>query len=188
MNAMTDAELIDILANDGEVAVPYFDDKRVRVHFIEVPVDEAFPVFKRFLTIPAENRRGDARHLHAYCMDVVDMAGDHALEGMGGALPPEEDVWKFARVRSISMTHGSPGSGDAESKIYVIADVAVDWETEHSMSMSWEDGDRLVRVGPFDGAATNYYGPDKPDLGYVYKSCFGYYDTSPDDAQAKSDG
>lgn len=153
---MTDEELVAILANGGQVCVPYFDDASIRVEPSEVAPAHALAAFKAFLGLTADQRRSDARHLVAYCRLMIDAVGEEeVLAEMGGVMPSVEEIWEHASPTLIFIGELEAGKYAAQQTTFVQIEGRVAWEPEHGLQMSWAEGRRLVKVGPFDGHPTN---------------------------------
>ena len=169
---MTDNELLIILEKGGQVSVPYFDGSMIQVEKCDLSLEEVLPAFKRFLSLTAEQRRSDARHLLAYCKMIVYAVGEDALEDMGGSEPGASLIF-FDKLEA--------GKYASKPTIYVQIEGNVDWEPEHGLQMSWAEGDRLVKVSAFDGHPTNAHASAKPeDDQYVFECYKREFCTFPD--------
>lgn len=171
---MTDKELLNVLENGGQVAVPYFDGDLIEVH-VSSKLDSAelLPVLKNFLMLSADNRRSDARHLVAYCKLMMDAVGDDIIiEDLNGEQPTEENIWNHTRIRHIFFGRLEAGKYAARRTIYLQIEGEVAWEPEHGLQMSWADGKRLVKAGAFDGHPTNGHASAKPERDKYVFSCY----------------
>ena len=159
---MTDEQLTILLQSGGELRVPYFDDAPVRVEPSDVPLSRALPALQNFLRLTAAQRRADGRHLLAYCLLMMDAVDEEVIvEDLGGTMPALENIWEHASPTLILIGELDAGAYAAGPTTFVQIEGEVAWEPEHGLVMSWADGRRLVRVGPFDGHPTNGHASGK---------------------------
>jgi hypothetical protein len=169
---MTDKELLTVLEHGGYVAVPYFDGERLRISELDLTPEEALPALKRFLTLSAEQRRADGRHLVAYCALMVEAVGEEILADVGGVAPDPASIWDYVSVSHIFFGKLEAGKYAPKPTIYLQIEGNVSWEPEHGLQMSWADGERLVKVGAFDGHPTNGHAMANPAHDQYVFSCY----------------
>jgi|GEM_PF-1168904 len=146
----------------GKVAVPYFDGKSIRVeNHDKIPEEIWARVLTEFLTLTPADRHQDARHLVANYEAMIDAVGEEdVLEYIEGDPPVLETVWNFVRPSSLTLT--SRGEGEDEI-FYLLLEGNIDWEPEHGLLMSWQDGKTLIRVDDYDGHPTHAGRFDNPE-------------------------
>lgn len=171
---MTDKELINILENGGAISVPYFDGAMIKVNADRhLTTAEQLPALKNFLGLSAENRQSDARHHVAYCKMMMDAVGEEEiLEDMNGEQPTVENIWSHVKIRHIFFGWLDAGKYAAKRTIYLQVEGEVTWEPEHGLQMSWAEGRRLVKSGPFDGHPTNGHASAKPEDDQYVFGCY----------------
>ena len=169
---MTDQELLKILDQGGELSVPYFGGSTVRVEPCNLEPDVALPSLRNFLGLGDAQRSKDAPHLLAYCASMVDEVGDCILEDLGGRLPTENQVWEFVRPGHIYFDCLEEGEYATTRTVFLQLEGEVAWEPEHGLQMSWAEGSRLVKVGPFDGHPTNGHATADPSNDRFVYHCY----------------
>ena len=122
--------------------------------------------FDRFLALPPSALAPAARHVFAYCKDMMAQLNGQGWPGV--PLPNiarPEDVWAFVSPLAIFIQ----SDWDDDGPWYVGIEANVLWEVEHGLAMIWEGGQRLVKVGGVDGHLTNANSYADPKLqGVVY--------------------
>lgn len=169
---MTDKELQHLIETGGMIAIPYFDGAMIKIEQGDMPVEEALPALKSFLSLTAEQRRSDGRHLVAYCKMMVDAVGEEVLEDMGGRVPDAVEIWTYVDIRLLFFGKLDAGQYVTKPTVYVQIEGNVAWEPEHGLQMSWADGNRLVKVGEFDGHPTNGHAMADPARDQYVFSCY----------------
>ncbi len=166
---MTDQELLIILDTGGEIAVPYFNGDTIQMDACDLEPTEALPALKNFLALSNEQRQSDARHLVAYCKLMIEAVGEEVLEDMEVSEVTAEKIWNHTQVSHIFFGKLDAGKYAAETTVYLQIEGNVDWEPEHGLQMSWANGNKLVKAGPFDGHPTNGHAYAKPEYDrYVF--------------------
>ena len=161
---MTDQELLTILDNGGEISVPYFNGDMIQIDASDLEPTEALPALKNFLTLSNDQRMSDARHLLAYCKLMMDAVGEEEIsEDLGGVQPTLENIWNFTKASHIFFGKLDAGKYAAEKTVYLQLEGNVAWEPEHGLQMSWANGNKLVKAGPFDGHPTNGHAYADPE-------------------------
>lgn len=131
--------------NDGStVAVAYFDGQALR---LLAPPEGATQseALARFLELGPRNRQAEARHVLAYWRDLRAWTDPEAMDAQIGAPPDDPDkVWSHVEPRNLSLS-------DEDGAAYVSLEAECAWEPEHGLMMVWRGGDRLVKVGGYDG-------------------------------------
>jgi len=68
------------------------------------------------------------------------------------SIPSPEDVWAHVRLGDEPMVSRRP-YGD--KGIYVSLECGCDWEQEHGLQIVFKNGNKVNKVGPYDGHLTN---------------------------------
>ncbi len=126
------------------VAAPYFDGLALR---LLDPPDGApqREALARFLALGPKDRQAEARHVLAYWRDLRAWTDPEEMDAEVGAPPDEPDeVWAHVEPRNLSLS-------EEDGQTYVILEAECAWEPEHGLMMVWRGGDRLVKVGTYDG-------------------------------------
>ncbi len=89
-----------------------------------------------------------AADVFAYCQDCADWWDD------ADGPPPRSpgDVWRHVRLGT--EPHVSRRRG-GDRGVYVSVECNCDWEPEHGLQIVFRNGQRVNKVGPFDGHVTN---------------------------------
>lgn len=153
----TSAELTELLTGGGgTLSIPYFDGREVQVENIDdFPLAEVAPAMEAFLALSPQHRIADSHHVFAYMKDTIDLAGEDVIEDMGGTEPAIDNIWEHVTPSMLYFSAIDQGQYADRRTMYVLLEGAVTWEYEHGLLMSWADGNRLVKVGPFDDHPTN---------------------------------
>jgi hypothetical protein len=95
-------------------------------------------------------------HVFRYYLDGKDdlEPGEPGYLEIGRA----SDVWKHVQF-GAEATVGREGNG-----VYISLGCNCDWEQEHGLQIVFKDGQRVNKVGPFDGHFTNSHAYDDPSL------------------------
>ena len=178
---MSDRDLLDILENGGEIAVPYFNGNKISIFSDDISPEEALEPLTNFLQLTNQQRVSDSRHLVAYCKFMVYAVGEEILEDMGGVQPEGEEIWDHVKITHIFLSKLEAGKYASEPTIFVETEANVAWEPEHGLQMSWANGNKLVKVSAFDGHPTNGHASAKPeDDKYVFCCYDSEFATLPD--------
>lgn len=109
-------------------------------------------------------------HLWAYYRATVDELGPDRLSDAGvPVLDEDADIW--AEVTIAEPPSIEVGGTDLEpAAAYVSFEGEVSWEPEHGLQLVVENGERICKVGPYDGHVTVAHAYGDPGLlGTVFK-------------------
>ena len=99
--------------------------------------------------------------------DVEEHVFRYYLDGKGDFEPGDpgyveigsaKDVWKHVEF-GAEATVGREGNA-----VYISLGCNCDWEQEHGLQIVFKDGQRVNKVGPFNGHFTNSHAYDDPSL------------------------
>lgn len=62
------------------------------------------------------------------------------------------DIWKHVKLGSCSTVGRRPAG---EKGVYISIECECDWEPEHGLEVVLKGGQRVTKVGPFDGHSSN---------------------------------
>ncbi|MDT9592558.1 hypothetical protein RDV89_05750 [Nocardioides zeae] len=143
---------------EQEVTVPGLRGARGR--FVLVGLDDDASVappalldaMRAFLAMGSGTADEAAPHVHAYYRDMLDL--DMGWDAYVPGDVPVDRIWDHVRVGDEFMVafERLPGGGE---DAFVSIESGCDWEPEHGLMLSFRGGDRLARVGPYDGGVVN---------------------------------
>ena len=181
---MTDADLLKLIQDGGKLEVPYFAGQLVGLDNLdEIAPEVVLPALKAFLSLSQDDAKTDARHLYAYYQSICMAVGeDDVHEEMSGIPSGPEEIWKYARPSLLFFNQlENPKYADPLT-VFVVLEGRVEWEPEHGLQMSWENGRELVKAGSFDGHPTNGHAYADPS-----KDAFVHWSSDPEFA-TRADG
>jgi len=120
--------------------------------YVEDPCKEEFhAAIQNFLALDPSALTDAQEHVFAYFKDRQnDLWQPDDPEYLVIASPA--DVWKHVRLGSEPMVsrrhYGDQG-------IYISLECGCDWEEEHGLQIVFKNGQRVNKVGPYDGHLTN---------------------------------
>lgn len=146
-------------AGEATLPVPFFDGAPVAFAADDdVDTDVAVRVAEAFLALGSADRAAAARHVHAYCSEVLDAVGDDDMDEAPPTGP--DDVWRLVRPGTLNVC-------EDDGTVYAMLECECAWEPEHGLLMVWREGRDLVKVGGYDGHVTNVHAFDDETLGDV---------------------
>jgi hypothetical protein len=170
---LTNSELVAAWREACGVPLPYFGGKDVELFFeSEAELRQHGDAIRNFLALGPAHRIADTRHAFAYFKDVTDDVGfEWVDEGMEGLPQNSEQIWKFVTPNSLSAIESWDVGDRDRTRQFIIIEGDCGWEAEHGISLSWRDGEELVKLSAYDGHATNghAYGDLAKDA-YIYYS------------------
>jgi Domain of unknown function (DUF6985) len=144
-------KLVETANWDTSVEVSFFDGASLSFRGSELPHDVVAHLLARFLRLSTERRLAESRHVYAYFRDAVAIEQDS--EGprwtvdalLDGKAPPVDavDAWRLITPRHLHVVA-------EDGRLFVVAECECAWEPEQGLLMSFEDGERLVKVSGFD--------------------------------------
>ena len=166
-------ELKAAILADEKVESPFFDGAQLDV-FLDrdqgdlIETSEiAARAIHHFLQLGTADRLDASRHVHAYYEDFRDaVGGEDWMDDEFGRIVSAEDVWAHVDPKVLQVMTETDGTGRVVP--YVVLEANCDWESEHGLLMSWENGSRLVKVGGYDGHPLNGYPGAEDGNWYVY--------------------
>lgn len=156
------------------VAVPVLDGQTCHITVVGYGEDDKKEDFHvaiaNFLALSPEALREVDQLLFDYCKSMIE-------EGFGGELQDEEgkplvvaspeDAWKLLFLDRDPVVERRK-FGD--KGIYVSLEGDCVWEPEHGIQIVFKNGERVSKIGPFDGHLTNadsFEDPSLEDVVYV---------------------
>lgn len=152
----------------SKVSSGYFDGLEIELESaddvgseVDYGSAEAKAALAAWSALTAADREADTRHLHAYYLDLVEETGE------GDPEVEPVSLWGGVEPGAVHLTTNS----DPDGHVYLVLEAECGWEEEHGVMMVWRDGGTLIKLGEFDGHATNVDAYDDPSLeGVVYAS------------------
>ena len=118
-----------------------------------------------FLALPSNWRDELRPYLWDYYNDVASQLEDDEYD----AIDPSSDILDHIRIGSDPVV----GYDYDENDIYISLEGGCDWETEHGLQITLRNGNKIAKVGSYDGHVTNADAYDRPefqDVVYVKQS------------------
>lgn len=95
---------------------------------------------------------GATPHLWAYHRWVIERLAAENLDA--DEVPHDDDLWESVRFELPPIVVAG-GQRLQPAAFYVSFQGPVSWEKEHGLDLVFEDGVRLVKLGPYDGHCTH---------------------------------
>lgn len=129
------------------LAAPFFDGA-----VLTAPASPWSPAqdaaIKRFMRLNSTDRLAASRHVLAYYRDI-----HKALDGrswLDARMPrprKAETIWRHVRPQRLLFLGDDP--------LFLAIEARVPWDEALGLMMVWQGGDRLVKVGGYDGQPLN---------------------------------
>lgn len=123
-----------------------------RVEFDEMPKTLLLETLMGFASLGRDERLSHSRHVFAYFREMHEgISPEEAAEEAAAFVAPikkPRDVWRNVWVHSLRVS-------EREGTAWMLVSFGCAWEQEHGMSMSFEGGHVITRVGGIDGHACN---------------------------------
>jgi hypothetical protein len=136
----------------GPIALPVFSGKEVNIlvegYDDDSNKDEYHTAIARFLACPPSVLLDAAAHIFAYYEDMASILDDEAIPRIASA----QDIWKHVQLGKTPIV-SRRAYGDR--CIYVSVECECDWEPEHGLQIVFREGDRVCKIGQYDGHLTN---------------------------------
>jgi hypothetical protein len=128
--------------------------------------DDAMQDFEQavdnFLSLGTESLRFCERWVFEYYQD------SHAVWDNSDVSPPQigaaAEVWSHVRFGGVIMV-SRRAHGDRA--VYISIECECDWEPEHRLQLVFRKGERVTKIGPFDGYLSNADALGRPELEHV---------------------
>lgn len=139
------------------LALPFFDRAVVSAPSGRwSPAQDA--ALKRFLNLTPADRLAASHHVHAYYSDVhAALGGQDWLDDKMKRPGRAEMIWRHVRPQRLVFLGDDP--------VYIAVEARVPWEEAFGLMLVWENGNRLVKVGGYDGRPLN-----GDEAGIVYRA------------------
>ena len=140
------------------LALPFFDRA-----VVTAPAEPWSPAedaaLKRFLRLTPADRLAASHHVHAYYRDIhAALGGEDWLDARMKRPGQPEMIWRHVRPQRLVFL----GAGGT---VFVAIEARVPWEEAYGLMLVWQDGNRLVKVGGYDGQPLN-----GDEAGIVYRA------------------
>lgn len=132
----------------GPFPIPYFDDKKLKVGFVEAKHEpyllEADNVLQNFLKLHKEDRIGDSQLVLHYYSETLKYGSTKPLD-----INIPADIWNFVYPSEIIV------QWDENEDFYLCVSCGCEWEEEHGLQLVFKDGKKLIRASGHDGGFTD---------------------------------
>lgn len=123
-----------------------------RVEFDAMDAELLYETLTGFADLGRDERLSHSRHVFAYFREMHEgLSAEEAAEEAAQFVAPikkPRDVWRNVWVHSLRV-------GEWGGAAWMLVSFGCAWEPEHGMSMSFEGGQVITRVGGIDGHAYN---------------------------------
>jgi len=145
-------------------SIPMFNDLQVRFAIWDSPLSDrgaqlAAEAINNFRAAGAEVRHDTARYVHQYYLSVRNQYDDADCIDYGIPLDLTVDtVWDHVTFRNPPSVNPEPiGYSNLLHRdiAYIDFECECSWEPEHGLQMVFIHGQRIGKVGPYDGHLTN---------------------------------
>lgn len=113
--------------------------------------DEFAAAVRNFLALDPAVLHTAEGHVFRYYRDCAEYWDDEDDDGFPSIAAPR-DVWQHVRFGTEPVVkrraYGDRG-------IYISLECECDWEPEHGLEIVFHNGERVNKVGPYDGHCTN---------------------------------
>lgn len=134
-----------------QVEIPLLGGKAVSIDLncsieeIDEHEDEIAATLANFLSMAPERINDLKAHLFAFYQDFFLDVGDDLLDEMPYQ-ENDENILDFISLSRVTLSHS-----EQTKRCYMVVSGGCDWEIEHGLSVSFENGNRLVWVGEASG-------------------------------------
>lgn len=105
---------------------------------------------QNFLALSPDALKAAEQHVFAYYKDCFSYWQPSDPEYVVIASP--SDVWYHVQLGDAPMV---TRRGYGDKGIYVSLECNCDWEPEHGLQIVFKNGERVTKIGPYDGHLTN---------------------------------
>jgi hypothetical protein len=124
--------------------IPYFDNKKLKIGFIEAKyppyLDSADRVLRNFLTLTPKERINDSELVFKYYDQTLKFEYINDLH-----VKTASEIWHHVRANEIIIHY------DENRAFYLCVSCDCDWEEEHGLQLVFKDGLTLTRASGHDG-------------------------------------
>jgi hypothetical protein len=124
--------------------IPYFDNKKLKIGFIEAKyppyLDSADRVLRNFLTLTPKDRINDSELVFKYYDQTLKFGYINDLH-----VKTPSEIWHHVRANEIIIHY------DENRAFYLCVSCDCDWEEEHGLQLVFKDGQTLTRASGHDG-------------------------------------
>lgn len=136
------------------IKVAVLDGKECRVvleGYDEEPNKDDYHVaISEFLSSPTSALKEAETYIYQYYQDISSFISPSDKEFV--AIDSPAEIWAHIQFGSEAIVFRR-GYGD--EKIYISLECNCDWEREHGLQIVFKDGNKVCKVGPYDGHLTN---------------------------------
>lgn len=156
---LTQDETISDWLKSAAIPVPFFDNKKLAVTFMEIDPDEADEALLQFLQLTSDDRLRISDLVYKNYTDFLeDVDFDGIEEGLSD-IKEDAEIWNFVYPTDIYVSRRHRRDMD----IYVCIACDCGWEEEHGLQLVFRQGKKLTRISDGDGHLTEADAYDKPD-------------------------
>lgn len=135
------------------IAVPVIGGKKCRVvvegYDKDPHKDHFHAAIANFLAVNPDVLKQAEPHIFRYYQDCAEHWDE---DDRPVTIKNAANVWKHVRLGNKPMVTRRSGG---DRKIYVSLECGCDWEEEHGLQIVFKNGQKVNKVGPYDGHLTN---------------------------------
>lgn len=136
------------------IKVAVLDGKECRIvlegYDEEQNKDDYHVAISEFLSSPTSALKEAETYIYQYYQDISSFISPSDQEFV--AIDSPAEIWAHIQFGSEPIV-SRRGYGD--EKIYISLECNCDWEREHGLQIVFKDGNKVCKVGPYDGHLTN---------------------------------
>lgn len=159
---LTEHESISEWLKSEAVAIPFFDNKKVVVTFMDLsPEDlaDADEALRNFFALTPDDRLRLSDLVYKNYTDFLDEVDFDGIEEGLSDIKEDTEIWNFVYPMDLYVSRRHRRDHD----IYICVSCECGWEEEHGLQFVFRQGKKLTRLGAEDGHLTEADAYDKPD-------------------------
>lgn len=156
---LTQDESIADWLRSAPIPVPFFDNKKLAVTFMEIAPEEANDALRNFLQLTSADRLGISDLVYESYTDFLDEVDFDGVEEGLSDIKEDHEIWNFVYPTDIYVSRRHRRDMD----IYICISCECGWEKEHGLQLVFRQGKKLTRISDEDGHLTEADAWDKPD-------------------------
>lgn len=141
------------------IPVPFFDNKKLPVIFMEIDPEETNEALGNFLQLTAADRLHISDLVYKNYTDFLDEVDFDGIEEGLSDIKEDHEIWNFVYPTEIYVSRRHRRDKD----VYICVSCECGWEEEHGLQLVFRQGKKLTRISDEDGHLTEADAWDKPD-------------------------
>jgi hypothetical protein len=159
---LTEDESIAEWLRSEVVPIPYFDNKKLAVTFMDIEpegIAETDDALRNFFALTSDDRLRISDLVYKNYTDFLDEVDFDGIEEGLSDIKEDREIWNFVYPTDIYVSKRHRRDKD----IYICISCECGWEEEHGLQLVFRQGKTLTRISAEDGHLTEADAYDKPD-------------------------